>query len=64
MVLIFLNKLMGKIEILLIDFWKKTTFWDILKWNRRPTIWERGSNIVSPPVFSTLILDWKELLTR
>ena len=27
----FLNKLMGKIEILLIDFQKKTTFWEILK---------------------------------
>jgi len=33
------------IGILFIDFLKMTTFWDIPKWNRGSTIWDRGSLI-------------------
>ena len=41
----FLNKVNGMWEKLLITFFKRISFWDILKWNGGPTIWNRWCNI-------------------
>jgi len=40
----FLNKVKGKLRNLHVDFSKRTIFGDIPKWNRGPTIWDKGTN--------------------
>ena len=40
---LFLNKLKRKLGNLFINFLKRTACWDIPKWNKEPTIWDRVS---------------------
>ncbi len=39
----FLNKVRGKLGNVFIEFSKRTTFWDFLKWNREVRICDTGS---------------------
>ena len=42
----------GKLGNLLIHFSKRTTFWDIVKWNRGITIWDKACAARRPSMFS------------
>ena len=39
----FLNKVRGMLENLFVGFSKRTSFWDISKWNRSTIIWDGRS---------------------